>query len=148
LKVTLWFTAEVGDDDVTEVWAVALFTVCATVAEPVIAVTLKFESPAYVAITLSAGYMRDEVVQVAWPLAFSVWVGQSLLAAPLMVKLTVPVGTVGLIAVPVKLVVNVTDWSTVEVDGVEVIASVAGSLVTVSGSVTGLLLTVKLSSPE
>jgi hypothetical protein len=102
----------------------------------------------YVATTLSAGKIREDVVQVAWPLAFSVEGGQSLLAASLMVKVTFPEGTVGMIVVPVKLVVNVTDWSTIEDDGAEVIASVAGNLVTVSFTVTGLLLTVKLSSPE
>jgi hypothetical protein len=50
----------------------------------------------------SAGDTSDEVVHVAAPAAVTFTGGQSALEAPLMVKVTVPEGVVGVSATPVS----------------------------------------------
>lgn len=68
VKVTCWFTAAEGGEDVRAIRAALLVTVSVNVEG---AATVKFESPLYVATMTSAGTIRDRVVQVACRLAFT-----------------------------------------------------------------------------
>lgn len=66
----------------------------------------------------------------------------------MIVKVTVPEGTVGVRELAPTVAVKITCWPTAtEVDGDAVITSVAGSGLTVWGSVAAVD-TVKLGSPE
>ena len=56
-----------------------------------------------------SGLWSDFVVQVAMPFTSTVCAGQSVLGAPLMVKLTVPEGLIGVTALAVTAAVKVTD---------------------------------------
>jgi len=61
---------------------------------------------------VSLGAIRALVVQVVFPLASTAWGGQSVLAAPLIVKVTVPDGFTGVTVLAVTVAVKVTDWPT------------------------------------
>jgi hypothetical protein len=147
VKVTAWFTAGEAGADPSAVSAATLFTVSVTVAGEA---TVKLVSPLYVATTTSAGTTKEEVMQVACWLAFTVTAGQSMLELPLIVKVTVPLGAVGLTELALTVAVKVTDVPTVAVDpsaGTKAIVAASGLTVCVAGPEVSPTLVSYVASP-
>jgi hypothetical protein len=144
VNVTVWFTDAVGKDDTTVTTGAVFPTDSVIVVWPA---TVKFGSPAYVAPMTSAGETSDAVVQVAAPPAVTFTGGQSPLDAPLMVKVTVPEGVVGVSATPVSWAVKVTEVPTgTEGPGAGVNVMVAASALTV-WLIVAAVAVLKLLSP-